>query len=494
VVFFDASTRISGLSQNAAFSLFASWAVRLTGTPVVHFVCRAGMSRCVLGTDENDPFHPMPCGLCIRQSRANFQGSEVRWFSYEQDENLFAVIKDMHLDELLQYEHPLPEGFGQIPLGMIVQPSLRWRLRLQSLSDNEPTRYLCREFMLSAWNVMREFNLLLDAFKPQAVVIFNGLHFPEATAFWLSKQNRVRCITHESGFQPYSGYFVDGQASKYPITIPNIDLTLNQNTRLDADLQMRWQGDFSMAGVKFWGEILVLPEGLLQKAAGFRQVVSIFTNVIYDTTQMHANVIFKDMFFWLEELLAIIRAHPETLFILRAHPDEDRPGKVSRESVAMWFKNSGSSSLGNVVFIPPQESISSYDLVRRSKFVLVYNSTIGLESILLGVPALAAGQAPFTAFETVSFEPTPDAYFGKLIDWLDAESLEVPQKRQRNTRRFLYYRTFRFSLPFSEFVESTQPTGYIRLKKFSIHELRRSSTVQTLQAGILHGKRFELDV
>ena len=53
VVFFNASTRIHGHSQNAAFSLLTSWAVRLTGVPVVHFVCQAGMSRCVLGTDQD---------------------------------------------------------------------------------------------------------------------------------------------------------------------------------------------------------------------------------------------------------------------------------------------------------------------------------------------------------------------------------------------------------------------------------------------------------
>ncbi|MDP2995388.1 MAG: hypothetical protein Q8N46_09750 [Anaerolineales bacterium] len=493
VLFFNASTRLSGHSQNAAFSLLASWAVRLVGTPVVHFVCKAGMSRCVLGTDETDPSRPMPCGMCIRQSRANFTGAETRWFTYQQDEKLSAALKDLCLDELLRYEHPLPDGFGYIPLGVLVLPSLRWRLRLQALTDDEPTRFLCREFMLSAWNVAREFNILMETVKPQAAVLFNGMHFPEATAFWLCQQRGVRAVTHESGFQPFSGYFVEGQATMYPITIPDVELTPEQNARLDADLQKRWQGDFSMAGVKFWREIHDLPEGLVQKAAGFRQVASIFTNVIFDTTQMYANVIFKDMFDWLDTLLEVIRAHPEMLFIIRAHPDEARPGKTSRESVAMWFERNV-ASLPNVAFIPPQERVSSYDLVRMSKFVLIYNSTIGLESMLLGVPVLAAGQAPFIAFDTVFFEPTRDTYLGQLNAWLTVDRLEVPQERQRHTRRFLFYRTYRFSLPFGEFIESTRPTGYIRLKEFSLSQLEQSSSLRTLLGGLLDGKRFELEV
>ncbi|MBE3142306.1 MAG: hypothetical protein IMZ61_00040, partial [Planctomycetes bacterium] len=218
VVFFNASTRLPGLSQNAAFSLLTSWAVRLTRTPVVHFVCQAGMSRCLLGTDETDLSRPMPCGMCIRQSRANHTGAETRWFTYQQDEKLSAALKDLSLDELLRYEHPLLDGFGHIPLGVLVLPSLRWRLRLQSLTDDEPTRFLCREFVLSAWNVAREFNILMETVKPQAVVLFNGMHFPETTAFWLCQQRGVRAVTHESGFQPFSGYFVEGQATMFPIT------------------------------------------------------------------------------------------------------------------------------------------------------------------------------------------------------------------------------------------------------------------------------------
>jgi len=501
VLFFNASTRLSGLSQNAAFSLLFSWAARMTGTPVVHFVCKTGMSRCLLGTDETDPSRPMPCGMCIRQSQANFVGAETHWFSYRRDEVLFANLQNLCLSELLAYEHLLPSNFFNaphepisLPLGSIVLPSLRWRLRLQSLTDDEPTRFLCREFMLSAWNVMYEFNILIEIAKPQAVVLFNGMHFPEATAFWLCQQRGVRAVTHESGFQPFSGYFVAGQATMYPITIPDGELTPEQNTRLDADLQKRWQGDFSMAGVKFWQGIHDLGDSLKSKIAAHRQTLAVFTNVVFDTSQLHANVSFRDMYDWLDTLLEIIHANPETLFIVRAHPDEARPGKASRESVAMWMDQSGASMLENVVFIPSQERLNSYDLVRASKFILVYNSTISLESTLLGIPALCAARSPFTDYGITFFEPERGAYLQRLNSLLLAESLQVPEEAIRRTRRFMYYRYYRFSLPFGEFVEDTRPMGYVRMRKFSLQELRKSPAASVLLDGLFHGKQFELEV
>ena len=492
IVFFNASTRLSGLSQNAAFSLLASWVVRLAGVRVIHFICWSGMSRCVLGTDQDAPEQSMPCKMCTRQSRANTSGADVRIFTYQQDDELAAVLQSLSLDELLRYEQPLPDIAGFLPLGKLVLPSLRWRLRLQTLTDDQATRFICREFMLSAWNVARKFSVLLENVKPQAAVLFNGMHFPEATAAWLCRQRGVCVITHESGFQPFSGYFVEGDVTKYPINIPDVDLTPEQNARLDADLQKRLQGEFSMAGIQFWNEMRSLPDELVQKAAGFKQVVAVFTNVIFDTTQLHANVIFADMFAWLDTLLEVFKAHPETLFVLRAHPDEARPGKLSRESVAMWFEQKA-AALPNVVLIPPQERISSYELVQLSKFVLTYNSQIGLESTLMGVTALGAARAPFVDYDTVYFERDQEAYLRRLESFLSAGRLEVQPEAVMHTRRFMYYRYYRFSLPFGAFVESTPPTGYVRLKRFSMHALEQSPTARALLDGLLHGKRFEME-
>ena len=114
----------------------------------------------------------------------------------------------------------------------------------------------------------------------------------------------------------------------------------------------------------------------------------------------------------------------------------------------------------------------------------------------MGVPVLAAGQAPFIPFETVFFEAECESYRRRLEAFLSAGRLEVPAERQRNTRRFMYYRTYRFSLPFGEFIESTPQTGYVRLKKFSWRDLSpdKSPTLRAFLDGLLTGKPFELDV
>jgi hypothetical protein len=369
MVFFNASTRLSGLSQNAGFSLLTSWILRISGTPVIHFVCKAGMVRCVLGTDENNISQPMPCGMCLRQSRVNVSFARRKWFEYQADDDLKDHLEKLDLSQLLAFELPSPFLSINFPLGSIILPSLRWRLRRYSLVDDEQTRAICRDFMLSAWSILKQFQNFLDKENPQAVVLFNGTHFPEATVVFLCRQKNIRVITHESGFQPLSGYFVEGEATRYPIVIPDVELTKTQDTCLDTDLHKRWQGDFSMAGIHFFSNMEDLPDTLTEKIQEYEQVVSLFSNVIFDTTQMYANTVFSSMFSWLDELLPVISGHPHTLFIIRAHPDESRSGKASRESVTMWYEQNA-AILPNVQFITPGEKVNSYALVNKSKFVL----------------------------------------------------------------------------------------------------------------------------
>ena len=500
IVFFKASTGIDDLSWNSGFHLLVSWALRLKGIPVAYFACHAGMSHCVLGTNRDNVYKPPPCKSCVYQSktlytavpafeRSNVHRSSVNWFTFERDDSLASVLEWLSLSDLMAFE------WQRIPLGALCLPGLRWILRIHHLNDDEPTRYLLREYILSAWNVAQKFGKFVDQTQPRAVVVFNGQFYPEATARYIAQQRGIRVITHEVGLQPASAFFTDGEATAYPIQIPDdFDLSEEQNAKLDAYLAKRFQGDFTMAGIKFWADMKGLDEAFLQKAAGFRQIVPIFTNVIFDTSQPHANTVFEDMFDWLEMTLDIIRQHRATLFVIRAHPDELRLRKSSRETVESWMTSRSVDKEPNVIFVSPRETLSSYELIQRSKFVMVYNSTIGLEASIMGAPVLCAGKARFTQYPTVFFPQTIEHVRETMKQFLTAEKIEVPEEFRRNARRFLYYQLFRTSLPFGDFLEPSVRTTQTRLKTFDLAKLlpENSMAMAAILDGLLLGGNFLL--
>ena len=76
---------------------------------------------------------------------------------------------------------------------------------------------------------------------------------------------------HEVGYQPFSGFFSTEEATAREIELDD-DFQLNddQEARLQAYLEQRFSGSFTMAGIQFWPEMNQLDEGFLGKAAGFK--------------------------------------------------------------------------------------------------------------------------------------------------------------------------------------------------------------------------------
>ena len=490
VIFFNASTRIQSMSQNAAYSLLASLGLRVNGVPIHYFICNSGMERCILGSNRDDVYQSPPCELCIRQSQQVFSGAPVTWLLKKKYPELKSRLQEMSLKELIRFQH---EG---LPLGFWAVNSLRWVLRRHNLKEDESTLIFMRTFIIGAWNVYRQFTELILKLQPQAVVVFNGMFYPEAAVRQACLDHGVRVITHEVGIQPLTAFFTDGEATAYPLEIPDdFVLTPDMNKRLDDYLSRRFEGDFTMAGIKFWHQIEALDEGLKKKISEFAKIVPVFTNVIFDTSQVHANTIFPDMFAWLEVVKNTAMTHPDTLFIVRAHPDEGRKGKESRESVADWVERTSTDLLPNVVFIDTDEMINSYELIRLSHFVMVYNSTIGLEAILMGKNVLTAAKARYTQIPTTIHPESQEDYELKLEELLIGASKPVKPEFIQNARRFLYKQLFMSSLPFEPFLEPDKYwKGYVTLKTISTKNLSTedSETMGVINNALLNHKPFEL--
>ena len=488
VIIFNASTRLSGLSQNAGFSLITSLALQKNHIPTHHVFCDHGLRPCVLGTDRIYPEKDPPCRECARTSRLILKDPNSHSFIYKEDVEISSKIKDLDLERLLSF------NYQGIHLGNLILPSMRWILRKHHLEDNKDNRFLAQEYIQSAWGVFREFSDLIDTLHPQAVVVFNGMFYPEAMARFAAQKKKIPVISHEVGMLPFSAFYTFEEATAYPVNIDDdFHLSKAQEACLNEYLEKRFQGKFQTAGVKFWPEIQHFSPVLLEKIKQYSTVVPIFTNVIFDTSQSHANAIFEHMFCWLELVIDEVKKYPDTLFIIRAHPDEIRPGKESRESVSEWFKGNDLSGIPNLFFIPPDEYISSYELISIAKFVMVYNSTVGLEASIMGKPVLCAGKARYTQIPTVFFPDSKGSYKNLLEEFLRADTVDHPITMQENARRVLYNQLFRASLPFGEFLkEDGVWRGYVRLRNFSPEELLRdrSEVIDVVLDGILKKQRF----
>ena len=490
VAFFNASTRIHTLSLNGAYGLLASWALRAAGQPVEYWVCTAGLRPCVLGTDRAAPRTPPPCAACLDLSHGLFPESLTFPVVLDgaQTEGLRQELERLPLAQLMSYEAE------DLPLGPLILPSVRWILRRHHLPEAPDVRSLYAAYLASAAALAVTLRRRLQARRLRALVVFNGIFYPEAIARRIAQEASIPVITHEVGLRPSSAFFSHREATFREVDdVGDLVLTPEQDAALEGVLERRFRGEFTMAGVRFWPSMEGLPASLVEKARRHRQLVAVFSNIIFDTSQVHANVLFEDMFAWLDDLASTIAQRPDTLFVLRAHPDEIRRGKESRESVETWFRASPLARLENVVFIGADEAVSSYDLIRTAKFILVYNSSIGLEATILGTAALCAGRARFTQIEAAFVPPNVDTYRRWLEDFLAAPAVEVSESRRRHARAFLYGEWFRASLDLGEFLAPVRDLpGMTGFADFPPARLLEAEACQVLRRGILEGAPFLL--
>lgn len=488
VLFFNASTRIHRPSLNAAYSLLAAWAVRAAGAPLRYAVCTRGLDPCVLGTKRDDYAAAPPCKPCLKLSRDLFPRDLVLPVAFDPQvaQVAGAQIQGLSMAALEAW------SFDGLPLGKLCLPGLRWALRRHHLPDDEPTRGLFRRYLRSAASLARQFEAILQRENPRALVVFNGIMYPEAVARELALGRGIPVVTHEVGLRAFSAFFSHGHATFREVELPEgHDLSPEEDRRLDAYLSERFRGKFTMAGIRFWPEMEPLPADLLERIGQHRQLAAVFTNVIFDTSQVHANVVYPDMFAWLDDLRQVVAANPGTFFVFRAHPDEDRPGKESRESVSQWAMERGVAALPNAAFYGPSDYVSSYELIRRAKLVLVYNSSIGLEASILGAPVLCAGRARYTQLPTLHFPQTQAAYRDLLREFLQAPSIDVPPEFARNARRFLDFELYHASLDLSHFLGPYpyQP-GMVTFRPFEPEAIRSSPELAQIEAGICSDSGF----
>ncbi len=491
VLVFNASTRIHALSLNAGFSLLASWSMRAAGVPVRYLVCHEAMLQCMLGTDWRYLDQPPPCRECIRFGE-NILPSKLSTpmpLNRGLIRQLKSDLESRSLDELSDWR------FKGLAIGELCLPTVRWSLRRHDLYDDRATRGLFRQYLLSAASLAEWFSATFAELEPRALVVFNGITYPEAVARATALRLGIPVTTHEVGLRPLSAFFSHEHATFREVDLPeesNLDPDWSQV--LDAYLEDRGQGRFSMAGVRFWPEIVPIPTELKNSMQAHRQVVPIFTNVIFDTSQVHANSIFEHMFEWLDAVGALTEDHPETLFVIRAHPDESRPGKESRQSVAEWFEGSGLLDRPNVKFIGPDERVSSYELIEQSSFVLVYNSSVGLEAAIQGKAVLCAGRARYTQANTVFMPSGKAEYFRQLESMLESSSIEVPPEFAENGRRFLYQELFRSSIDLSDFlIPYPSLPGMVLLRDFEPRALIEHPSLGAIRRGVLEGAPFVIE-
>lgn len=373
-------------------------------------LCNAGLDICHLGGSPFNSQNKMPCKTCYKVNNSMYMDLNKIEFTNIQINHTKRLSK-MSFEELKIYE------YKTYKIGELVCPSIVWILRDANLSPEHKSYFV--RFLNSAMNFI-DFLDNLNLNKYSSVLVFNGVIYPENILFEYCKKNDINVATFESGFN-----FEDNPAIEF-----NYGYTSNH--------------DFKFKEKKMDPiEIRALAKKFStdNKKNLNSNTVVIYGNVSWDTSQFKSHTIFESMYEWLNFITPILKEYPNYNFIYKAHPGENRKIKKTWFGLSEWYELNNLQDQSNFKLIKSTDSVNTHNLINNSCLSLVYNSTVGLESVILGVKAIPAAKTHYTNKSFVSSFSNKQEYEDHLRFLLESRNFEI-DKSQVNEAKNYYYQLY----------------------------------------------------
>jgi hypothetical protein len=417
-------------------------ALRLRGADVHFVTCGGGLELCDRVNTYEGP--PVPCTTCTRYVHGSidahgFRRRAIRDYWENDDPADWPELDELSLGELLDVV------WREIPLGRLVDIPVRWFL-MRSRLDDEPLGPLtARRLLRSARRVVVGLERALDEVQPDVLVVLNGLF----SGTILVHHGDPDCLLDVSDVwdvwrdEPLTGE-QETELAQY----------LNDRKMGRRTMDMYWK-----RGTRF---------ELADEPATAGRLVTLFTNLTWDSAVLGQEVAFDSIHDWLVGAVEWAKAHSEHRLVLRIHPAEVKlAGKQTREPLAAFVKARYPVLPSNVTVLDPTDPTSSYVLMEAADVGLVFTSTVGLELALHGVPVIVAGQTHYRGKGFTVDVSSPEEFAAAL----DA-AIADPQSAAPDAdlaRRYAYLFFFRAPIDAS-YVEEHVP-GLARITVDNLDDL-----------------------
>lgn len=177
----------------------------------------------------------------------------------------------------------------------------------------------------------------------------------------------------------------------------------------------------------------------ISKVNNYKTVFGMFTNIPWDGQVFNKTDDFPSTRKYIRDTIQWFERNPDTLLIIRAHPAE-----VSREdSIRGWtfeylLKQEYPELPENVIFLAPQNPITSYKLLEYIQYAIMYGSSMAIELAVRRIPVIHTGFT-YISNKNIVFDVTTVDDFYQKLDKAKAGELIVTDGMYENALKYGYY-------------------------------------------------------
>jgi len=345
------------------------------------------------------------------------------------------------------------------------------RYLLKSSVDINKNEALIKEFAYSTLASYEATKRLISELNPQFVLMSHGVYATWGGAIEACKNLNIRTIVWGRGY--VKGNIIADFNDSYAFTCPiennenweNIILNNTQKEKLKDYFINKRNPEKTDDYINYYSDNqkLLTSKHSFLRAGESRFKFSLFPNIPWDGSTYSSSSEFPSIKVFIQVTLEWFLKHPEHDLIIRAHPAEvvDKYN-ATQETIKNIINQILPELPGNIIFIEPDSSITSYDVSDACDVNLLYASTMGLELSYAGKSVIQTGQSMISN-KGIVFEPKNVTEYYEFLESASKNKLEMSQVMKDRVEKYAYHWIFKRHIP-----ENTYAHKALTFTKFKI--------------------------
>jgi len=162
----------------------------------------------------------------------------------------------------------------------------------------------------------------------------------------------------------------------------------------------------------------------------------LFSNIFWDIGISDCDSIYNSIIDWVLDSIRIVSLNTSCHLYVKLHPGETFDTAKSIKGVREYIFEKYPILPKNITIITPELKINTYDLFPFINTTIVFNGTIGLESLFKNIPVIITGEAPYGNLNLVN-EPKNVSEYEQML--IGSKKLITPKRDTLELFAYFYF-------------------------------------------------------